>query len=74
MTPRYWLRLLDLPWQEATAEQFRQAERVAGFSPGVSNSAFVGGCIAGMVNFNDEDPNQKPSPAISPGNMGNRKS
>ena len=33
MALRYWVKLVDLPWQEATKEQFKKVESALGFRP-----------------------------------------
>jgi len=52
---RYWLRTSGLQWQEATEEQFIQAERTAGFFPksgcGVATGGFNSGALKGRVTY-----------------------
>ena len=55
---RYWLRVRvsGLPWQEATREQFVQAEREAGFHPkpgcgDVATAGFGNGITEGRVTY-----------------------
>lgn len=54
MKTRYWLRILNLPWQEATKEQFIQAKRSAGFRPKdgcgrMATAGFDNGTLRGRV-------------------------
>ena len=53
MDERYWLKVEDLAWQEATREQFILAERGAGFHPkngtGVATGGFITGSLQGMI-------------------------
>ena len=55
---RYWLRVSSLPWQEATAKQFIEAERAAGFHPKFgcgpfATSGFSGNGVAGRITQGD---------------------
>ena len=54
---RYWLQVGDLLWQEATADQFIQAEREAGFRPkdggGFATGGFSGGGIRGKITYGE---------------------
>ncbi len=64
MTTRYWLRMLDLPWQEVTRDQFVRAESGSGFhaKPGCGDLAtggFVSGVITGRIISGDNNPNDE---------------
>ncbi len=54
MRERFWLRASSLLWQEATREQFIEAERRAGFRPkpgcgDIATGGFSGGSIQGRI-------------------------
>ena len=57
MQERYWLKRTGSAWQEATQEQFIQAERNAGFRPksgsGVATGGFSNGSITGRVTYGE---------------------
>lgn len=58
MEERYWLRVAGLPWQEATREQFIQAERAAGLYPkpgcgDVATAGFSAESVEGMVTWGE---------------------
>mgnify|MGYP001562460708 CR=1 FL=1 len=58
MEARYWLRVSGLPWQEATLEQFVQAERGAGFRPKpgcgpIATGGFSSGSVEGRVTYGE---------------------
>lgn len=57
MKERYWLQVVGLPWQEATKDQFVQAEHSAGFFPkdgvGTATSGFSNGAINGRVTYGE---------------------
>lgn len=58
MEKRYWLRTETSPWEEATEEQFVQAERSAGFYPKlgcgpVATGGFSKGDSEGKVTYGD---------------------
>ena len=60
MRERYWLSVAGLPKQEATKEQFIQAERAAGFYPkGEGNGPATGGFnsrgVAGSITYEEEE-------------------
>lgn len=58
MKERYWLRISGHAWQEATKDQFVQAERSAGFRPkpgcgDVATGGFSNGSLQGRVTYGD---------------------
>ena len=60
MKERYWLSVAGLPKQEATREQFIQAERAAGFRPkgggnGLATGGFHGGGVSGSITYEKEE-------------------
>lgn len=55
---RYWLRVVDSPWQEATREQFIQAEGTAGFYPmsgcgDLATAGFTANGIQGRITYGE---------------------